>query len=64
MQEDSASKKKARRNKKKRRKQLLMQQAQHLAELMNGHKVSEDCEDDLFTMLVPVEETEIQPDPD
>lgn len=26
--------------------------------------MSEDCEADLYTMLVPVEETQLQPDPD
>ena len=30
---------------------------------MNGHQISEDCESDLYTMLVPVEETELLPDP-
>ena len=29
-----------------------------LAELMNGHKISQDCDDDIYTLLVPVEETE------
>ena len=29
---------------------------------MNGHQISEECENDLYTMLVPVEETELQPD--
>ena len=34
-----------------------------MAELMNGHKISQDCESDIYTMLVPVEETEwVQPD--
>ena len=31
---------------------------------MNGHQVSEDCEADLYTMFVPIEETQFQPDPD
>ena len=31
---------------------------------MNGHQVSEDCEADLYTMFVPIEETQLQPDPD
>ena len=26
--------------------------------------MSEECEADLYTMLVPVEETQLQPDPD
>ena len=26
--------------------------------------MSEDCEADLYTLLVPVEETQLQPDPD
>lgn len=30
---------------------------------MNGHQISEDCESDLYTILVPVEETELEPDP-
>jgi len=30
---------------------------------MNGHKISQDNEDDMFTMMVPIEETEwVQPD--
>ena len=31
---------------------------------MNGHQVGEDCEADMYTLLVPVEETQLQPDPD
>ena len=31
---------------------------------MNGHQISESCENDLYTMLVPVEETVLMPDPD
>ena len=33
-----------------------------MADLMNGFQVSEDCEPDIYSMLVPIEETEIQPD--
>ncbi len=45
---------------------LLKQESndQHLAELMNGHQISESNENDLYTMLVPVEETILMPDPD
>ena len=35
-----------------------------MADLMNGHQLSESCENDLYTMLVPVEETVLMPDPD
>ena len=42
----------------------MLLQAQQLAELMNGHQVSEDNEADMYTMMVPVEETELQPDPE
>ena len=31
---------------------------------MNGHQVSEEVEADLYTLMVPVEETLLQPDPD
>ena len=31
---------------------------------MNGHKLSEENETDMFTTLVPVEEAELHPDPD
>ena len=31
---------------------------------MNGHRISEGNERDIYTILVPVEETELHPDPD
>ena len=42
----------------------MLLQAQQLAELLNGHQVSEDNEADMYTMMVPVEENELQPDPE
>ena len=32
-------------------------QAQQLAELMNGHQISESNEADMFTMMVPIEQS-------